>query len=115
MLSKKSIQIIYIWLFYENISYPLIILSFYNLEYYPYDTTLMQGATIMSHHQQPLPPPHHQLHNLQQSNLIASIPSAHVIAPLHQIHPQQVIIRKIVLSDNSLTNNVRKIKLKLVM
>ena len=64
---------------------------FYILEYYPYDTTLMQGTTLMSHHQQPLPPPHHHVHNLPPSNMMASIPSAHVIAPLHQIHPQQVI------------------------
>ena len=51
---------------------------------------MIQGAPMISH-PQPLPPLHHQqLHTLSPANIMSSIPSPHGVAPLHQIHPQQV-------------------------
>ena len=51
---------------------------------------MMQGPPMISHPQS-LPPLHHpQMHNLPPTTFMTSIPSAHAVAPLHQIHPQQV-------------------------
>ena len=53
---------------------------------------MMQGPPMISHPQS-LPPLHHpQMHNLPPTTFMTSIPSAHAVAPLHQIHPQQVIL-----------------------
>ena len=68
-------------------------LIFYCLlaEYFSYEQSMMQGPAMITH-SQPIPPPHHHGHNFPPSNILANLPSAHMIAPLHQIHPQQVFL-----------------------
>ena len=68
-------------------------------QYFSYEQSMMQGAAMIPH-SQPIPPPHHHGHNFPPSNILATMPSAHMIAPLHQIHPQQVFI-VILIRDNS--------------